>query len=458
MTDSSHLHRNESSEPANAFRAVPSVDTVVAALTESGIAPEFLRQIVRSELARARTSIQSGELLDRVVILDRCQRAVEELSSTRFDEVINGTGIVLHTNLGRAPVSDATAAAMSRSASSYLSLEIDPVTNRRGGRMNEVTRLMRALTGAEATLVVNNNASAVLLVLAALCEGREVIVSRGEAVEIGGGFRIPEVIAQSGCRLVEVGTTNRTYGSDFHSAAGAATAAILRVHASNFRVEGFTSGVSTAELGVLADELGIPLIEDLGSGALLDTSRFGLRHEPTVEEAIDSGASIVTLSGDKLLGGPQAGIIAGKRELVERIERHPLMRAVRVDKVTLAGVCATLRHYLAGNAVAEIPIWRMIGSSVGDLTDRAKRLSGLPNISIAESVASIGGGSLPGETLPSVALRIPTGVADEVARALRTGQPSVFPIIREASVLIDLRSVQPRQDADLASALRRVLA
>jgi L-seryl-tRNA(Ser) seleniumtransferase len=323
--------------------------------------------------------------------------------------------------------------------------------------MDEIARHLRLLTGAEATLVVNNNAAAVFLVLAALCPGRDVIVSRGEAIEIGGGFRIPDVVSQSGCRLVEVGTTNRTYASDHARAFTDDTGAILRVHPSNFRLEGFTANPTTAELAAVALEHESILIEDLGSGALLDTTQFGLRHEPTVGQAIADGAAIVTFSGDKLLGGPQAGIICGRQDLIGAIERHPMARAVRADKVTLAGLNATLRHYLSGDAARDIPIWSMIGSPLSDLSARAETIRGASSATIESSIASIGGGSLPGETLPSVALSLGGINADELAHHLRTGNPRVFPIIRGEKVLIDLRTVLPEQDEPLARRIVEVI-
>ncbi len=441
----------------NPFRALPSVDSLLGEFADTDIDLSVLTVLLRDELSRVRQDIESGEMVDRQMVVQRCVEAISALTSTRLGEVINGTGIVLHTNLGRAPVSAATAAAMAQAASSYLAIEIDPETNLRGGRMNEVSRLMNALTGAEATLVVNNNAAAVLLTLAAIATGREVIVSRGEAVEIGGGFRIPDVIAQSGCRLIEVGTTNRTYVSDYARAIGPDTAALLKVHASNFQIQGFTANAASSELGTLSRERTVPLIEDLGSGALLDTTQFGLRHEPTVREAIADGASVVTLSGDKLLGGPQAGIIAGQRGAIQRIERHPLARSVRADKVTLAGVTATLRHYLAGNARVEIPVWRMIGATVDELSIRARKIARQTGFAVVDSTASIGGGSLPGETMPSIALKFEVAHPDQVAQALRSGTPSVFPIIRDGAVLIDLRAVQPEQDGSLIQALRAAL-
>ena len=287
--------------------------------------------------------------------------------------------------------------------------------------------LMQILTGAESTLVVNNNAAAVLLTLAGLCAGKDVVVSRGESVEIGGGFRVPEVIAKSGCHLVEVGTTNRTYPADFEDAMNAQTGALLKVHASNFSMHGFTTSVSTGDMARVAYEHDTILIEDLAAARCSTRSKYGLRHEPTVGEALASGASIVTLSGDKLLGGPQAGLIAGNVELVARIERHPLARAVRADKVTLAGISTTLRHYLAGNAESDIPVWRAIATSAEELVlHRAHAIADSLGLSIEPTRASVGGGSLPGETMPSFAIAITVKNADDQARKLRTGTPVFF--------------------------------
>jgi L-seryl-tRNA(Ser) seleniumtransferase len=455
MTAAKH---NPAIQSGNPYRELPSVSALLEQLAGSRIGHELLTRLIRDETARARQAIQAGTCLTAEDVLEGCRAAIRDLEATRLDPAINGTGIVLHTNLGRAPVSDETAAAMAAAAGSYLSLEIDPDSNQRGGRMDEISRLMRGLTGAESTLVVNNNAGAILLTLAALSAGREVVVSRGEAVEIGGGVRIPEVVQQSGCKLVEVGTTNRTYLRDFQRAAGVNTSALLKVHASNFRLEGFTAGVSTAELGGLAHELDLLLIEDLGSGALLETILFGLRHESTVGEAIAAGASVVTLSGDKLLGGPQAGIICGRRDLIDRIERHPLARALRADKVTVAGVAATLRHYVRGNAESTIPIWSMIGAPVEELTRRAEHIGELTGGRVLTSVSSIGGGSLPGETLPSMAVGFAVSHPDRFAQLLRTGSPRVFPIIRDDLVLIDLRAVRPEQDGRLGDAILAALA
>jgi L-seryl-tRNA(Ser) seleniumtransferase len=337
--------------------------------------------------------------------------------------------------------------------------------------MSELSQLLSLLTGAEAGLVVNNNAAAVLLVLSTFCAGRAVLVSRSQAVEIGGGFRIPDVLRQSGARLVEVGTTNRTYVRDYAEAISDDTAAILSVHWSNFRIIGFTAQPELGELAELAHARGLLLIEDLGSGALLDTAAYGLAHEPTVQEAIAAGADLVCFSGDKLLGGPQAGIIVGRRELIEQVERHPLARALRADKTALAGTAVTLRHYLRGEAIDKIPVWRMIATPLAPLEARCQTwqsaLRDLVETEIVATDATVGGGSLPGETLPSRALAlgaeaiaevVPGLTVEELARRLRTGQPPVVGRVEADRLLLDARTVLPEQDEALVEALRRSLA
>jgi L-seryl-tRNA(Ser) seleniumtransferase len=309
--------------------------------------------------------------------------------------------------------------------------------------------------------VVNNNAAAVLLMLAATSAGKGVIVSRGEAVEIGGGFRIPDVMRQSGARLVEVGTTNRTYLSDYERAIDDDTAALLRVHASNFAIIGFTAAPSLAELAGLAQVRGVLMLEDVGSGCLLDTERYGLEHEPTLRESIAAGVDVVCASGDKLLGGPQAGIICGRGEVVDRIARHPLARAVRADKTCLAGIAMTLRHYLRGDAPERLPIWWSIARTPDWLEQRAHswRLGIGNGAMVVRSQAVVGGGSLPGKTLPSWSLALDPGErgAEELARALRLGEPHVFPRVADGKVLIDTRTVLPGQDDALVAAIRSAL-
>jgi L-seryl-tRNA(Ser) seleniumtransferase len=346
-----------------------------------------------------------------------------------------------------------------------VALEIEPENGQRGGRMDEISALLRALCGAEAALVVNNGAAAVLLVLAAVAAGKGVVVSRGEAVEIGGGFRIPDVLRQSGAHLIEVGTTNRTYARDYAAATDAETAAYLKVHPSNFRSYGFVHAASTRELATLARERGVLLLEDLGSGALLDTRRYGLTHEPTLAETIAAGADLVMASGDKLLGGPQAGVIVGTARSVARVARHPLVRAMRADKTTLAGVAATLQHYARGEADRHIPIWRMIGASETNLRERAAEvkaalLARAVRAEIEAVAATVGGGSLPGETLPSwaVALHAESSGIEDLARRLRLGDPGVYGRIVRDRLLLDLRTVLPEDDETLVGAVIRAVA
>ena len=452
----------------NPLREIPPVGELCTTVTTRGvsIAEPFLTELVRRELDTIRAEIRSGSHLNRDTITERIVLAAEALQRPRLAALINATGVVLHTNLGRAPVSPATAEAMSVAAQGAVPLEIDPATNRRGGRMGEITALMQVLTGAEATLVVNNCAAAVLLVLSSLASGDEVIVSRGEAIEIGGGFRIPDVLRQSGARLVEVGTTNRTYAQDYFAATTIDTAAYLKVHPSNFRVTGFTHAPRASELTAFAREHGILVLEDLGSGALLDTAEFGLAPEPTLREAVASGVDLVMASGDKLLGGPQAGIISGRADLLRTVENHPLARAVRTDKVTLAGLAETLRHYIRGDATQQIPVWRMISSGTEAIRNRANVVTmrlGENGIGadLAETVASVGGGSLPGGTLESWAVALQPAAGDRVdalAQRLRLGSttgtgPGVFGRIEDGRLLLDMRTVLPENDALLTRAV-----
>ena len=419
-----------------AFAAIPSVSRLIAlarAQHRTTLADEPLIAFFQEYLANVRERIARGESLAREAIIAETLRALRELERPRLEPVINATGVIIHTNLGRAPVSEETAKAMAAAAGSSVTLELDPASNERGGRLQEISTLMRLLTGAEETVVLNNNAAAVFLTLSALAAGREVIVSRGEAVEIGGGFRIPDVLRQSGAELVEVGTTNRTHASDYAAALSDRTALILKVHPSNFRISGFTASSTIGELAALVAPLGLPLVEDQGSGALLATEQFGLEHEPTIAESLAAGATIVTASGDKLLGGPQAGIIAGKREWIRRIAAHPLARALRADKTCLAGLAATLRHYARGEAVQKIPVWRMIAAPPAEVRARAETIartvvSQRVHASVRETVATVGGGALPGQTLPSfgIALVADGLTADQIGHRLRTGSPRVY--------------------------------
>lgn len=459
------------------YRSLPSVAELlrlpsVIELRQS-LRSDLITTLTQEAIAAERTHLREhGGQADQDRILDHLLTAAAALNEAPAQRVINGSGVILQTNLGRAPVSTATAAAMADAAAHYTPLEFDLSDGRRGDRMALVRRQLARLTGADDALVVNNNAAAVLLMLSALANGREVILSRGEAVEIGGGFRIPDVMAQSGARLIEVGTTNRTYRADYAAAVRAETAALLKVHTSNFRVIGFTHTTTIGELAELARERGLLALEDLGSGALLDTTAYGLAHEPTIGESIAAGADLVAASGDKLLGGPQAGILVGRRAIVEQLRRHPLARALRADKTCLAGLAATLHHYLAGEATEAIPVWQMLALRPATLAARALAWQtalvglGVTGASTRSDRSTVGGGSLPGETLPTTVLTLPlpslAGGAVALLRRLRQGQPALIARAADALLLIDPRTVAPEDDDRvpllLAAAIRSSLA
>ena len=465
------------------LRNLPSVDRLAEApvvlAAAQGAGRDWVASLARLELEEARRRIRQGEsngdgaaVTLEALAAGVCRR-IADASRPSPRRVINATGVVIHTNLGRAPLSRAAMQAAADAAVGYSDLEFDLDTGRRGSRQAAAQRLLTDLTGAEAALVVNNNASALLLGLSALAAGREVVVSRAEAVEIGGGFRVPEVMQQSGATLVDIGTTNRTYLRDYEQAAAAATAAFLKVHASNFRVEGFTAEVPAAELAALADRLGVAALHDVGSGSLLPTGRYGLAHEPMPQESVRAGMGLVFFSGDKLLGGPQAGIIVGRRALVERLARHPLARAVRIDKLSLAALTATLKHYRRGEAEREIPIWRMLSAPAADIQQRAQSWqaaleqagleteNGAAGCTVEPSRSAIGGGSLPGETLPTFVLALTPGEgrigADELLRRLRQQPLPVIARIEDGRVLLDPRTVAPDEEPELLAALRKAL-
>ncbi len=443
-------------------RALPSVDRLLQAQATRALLATYPRDLVvdalRTSLAEARASADAT--IDGDALVARAESALAARTQTSLRPVINATGVILHTNLGRAPLSPATLAAMVACAAGYSSLEYDLEAGGRGSRHEHVGALLRQLTGAEAALVVNNNASSVLLALAALAAGCEVVISRGQLVEIGGGFRIPDVLRQSGAGLVEVGTTNRTYVEDYAAALTPQSALLLRVHASNFQVVGFVHSASLDELVVLAHRSNLLVVDDLGSGTLLPTERYGLAHEPMVQESIAAGADLVCFSGDKLLGGPQAGILVGRDPIIAQLRRHPLTRALRPDKATLAGLHATLLHYLRGEAEQEIPVWRMVAATREDLETRAQRLvselaSGLVNV--AHTEATIGGGSLPGETLPSAALAIGSSSVSALAAKLRRWRTPIIGRIADDRLLLELRTVPPELDDEIATALRAAI-
>ena len=450
------------------FQNLPSVESVLSSRRMRTLAEEYTRDwvtnLVREQIEEARGGIRSGSKAPAVEeIVSSVAHRIEVLARASPRPVINATGVIIHTNLGRAPLSLEAMEAMVQASEGYDNLEIDLLEGKRGSRQAHVEPLLCDLTGAEAAMVVNNNASAVLLGLSALASGKEVIVSRGEEVEIGGGFRIPDVLRQSGATLVEVGTTNRTYASDYQAAITGDTGALLKVHASNFRIDGFTHAAEPGELVEIGIRSGIPVLHDIGSGCLLDTREFGLTHEPTPQESIATGVGLVFFSADKLLGGPQGGIVVGKRELVQQLERHPLARAVRIDKMSLAALGATLIHYLKGEAETKLPIWRMISTSAGEIEDRAYHWqTAIGNRALVlRSSSTIGGGSLAGETLDTWALaleceKLPGG-AQGVVNRLREYSTPVIARIEGDRVLLDPRTVFLEEEEILIHAMREAL-
>ena len=448
------------------LRDLPSVDAVLrderVRSLSGDLSPRAVTDLVRESLGRARAAASAGADVPTAEEVAREVLAAASAWRRWPAAVINATGVVLHTNLGRAPLSRAAVEAAAAAAGAYGDLEFDLATGARGSRQAVPAQVLRRATGAEAALIVNNNASAVLLGLAALAAGREVITSRGEAVEIGGGFRIPDVLAASGAELVEVGTTNRTYVRDYEQAIGESTGAILAVHASNFRTVGFTHAPRVAELADLGARHDVAVLHDLGSGCLLDTAAYGLAHEPTPQESLAAGVDLAFFSADKLLGGPQAGLIVGSREAVGRLARHPLARAVRADKMSLAALGATLLHYLRGEAEREVPVWRMISAPADEIEARARRWATAagPAARVEPARSAIGGGSLPGETLPSWSVSIDPGEAgaDALAARLRGLSPPVIGRIEGGRVLLDPRTVLTEQDAALEAGLGAALA
>ena len=451
------------------FRDLPGVDLLLSDQRVQTLVSRYSRRavldLVRAHLDEARGAVRSRE---RAPGVDEVVRAIEEHALSQWrarpTPVINATGVILHTNLGRAPLSREALEAVDQAARGYSDLELDLRAGKRGSRQAYIARLVRQITGAEAALVVNNNASAVLLGLAALAHGKQVIVSRGEAVEIGGGFRIPDVLGQSGADLVEVGTTNRTYVADFEAAITERTGAILTVHTSNFRVTGFTHSPTPEELANLGRKTKIPVLHDLGSGCLLDTTAFGLTGEPMPQDSIKAGVSVAFFSGDKLLGGPQAGIIAGDAEMVRKTSEHPLARAVRIDKMGMAALSATLLHYVKDEATQQVPIWRMIAETAESLESRAASWQeSIGDVAVVEGGQStVGGGSLPGEVLPTSLLCIDaaaiTGGAEALSAILRRGAPPVISRIEAERVLLDPRTVLPEQEEALLTVVGKVLA
>ncbi len=438
-------------------RNLPSIDALLreAEHLQAAYGRERTVEALRRAVDEARQAALGGAAVaSAAALIARAAGQLADATRPTLRPVINATGVIIHTNLGRAPLSDAALAAMRAAAQGYSTLEYDLEPGVRGHRDHHAERLLTDLTGAEAALVVNNNAAGVLLALTALVQGREVIISRGELIEIGGAFRIPDVMAQSGAVMVEVGTTNRTRLHDYEAAITDATGAIVRAHPSNFRIVGFSEAVPLADLAALAHAHGLVLIHDAGSGALLDPSAYGLAREPLIAESLAAGADVVLFSGDKLLGGPQAGIAVGRADLIARMKRHPLARAVRADKLCLAGLVATLEHYWRGEAVEQIPVWRMISLPLDAIRARAETWAAAAPGEVVAAESTVGGGSLPGETLPTWAFAPHVDQPNAAAARLRQHEPPVIARVAQDRLLLDPRTVFPEQDAQVIAALR----
>lgn len=466
-----------------ALRGLPSVDQLLQLTQAQALVTTYGRpktvESIRQALADLRARLRTGppdaaDASDAAStsaatlpenIMNAAAALLETWMRPSLQPLINATGVILHTNLGRAPLSFEAAQAVQQAALGYTNLEFDLERGRRGSRLLHAEALLCQLTGAEAALVVNNNAAALLLALSALARRKRVIISRTQLVEVGGGFRIPEVMAQSGAKLVEVGSTNRVHLHDYQAAldelaaSGEQAALVVRAHHSNFRIIGFTAEPSMAELAALAQQAGLPLVDDLGSGVLLDTARYGLSHEPTVQESLAAGADLVCFSGDKLLGGPQAGIVLGRRALIEKLKKHALARAVRADKLCLAALCATLLHYLKDEAEQKIPIWQMIAQPLAQIEARASRWQQAVGMgAVIAGHSTVGGGSLPEETLPTFLLALTLPRPNDFLARLRAGSPPVIARVENERVVLDPRTVLPHDEPALLAGLAAALA
>ncbi len=451
------------------LRQLPSIDRLLGEETALGLVATYGRRqtvdALRETLNTARAKVQAGaDVPDVAALVARADTHLRERLAPTLRPVINATGVIIHTNLGRATLSAAARAAVEAVSRSYSTLEYDLQAGQRGQRAIHAERLLCELTGAEAALVVNNNAGAVLLALTGLATGRGAIISRGQLVEIGGGFRVPDVMAQSGTRLIEVGTTNRTHLHDYAAALEKHedVALILRAHYSNFRIVGFTAEPSLPQLVALGAEHDLPVVDDLGSGALLDTAQFGLMHEPMVQESVAAGVALTCFSGDKLLGGPQAGIIVGQAKYVNPLKRHPLARALRADKLCLAGLQATLLHYAKDKATDQIPVWRMIAKPLVEIERRAHRWRrALRRAGVAADTmdgrSTVGGGSLPGGTLPTKLITLPVEHPDQLSAALRAADPPVIARIEDGQLVLDPRTVLSEEKRALLRIVTAVL-
>ena len=443
----------------NSLSQLPSVDQVLSSSKGKEMALKYGHNLtveaIRSSLDQARQEhlTEGSAIPDLNGILKHADGLLSDWFEPSLFPVINATGVIIHTNLGRAPLSEEALQAVSEVGGKYSTLEFDLDSGGRGSRLIHAESLFQQLLGVESALVVNNNASAVLLVLTVLTRGKKVIISRSQLVEIGGGFRIPEVLRHSGTDLVEVGTTNKVHLSDYKKAYSKETAAVMRAHSSNYAIVGFTSEPDIQDIATSAHQAGLWFFDDLGSGALLDTSQFGMKHEPMVQESLSAGADLVCFSGDKLLGGPQAGIILGHKDLIDQLKVHPLARAIRADKLALAALSATLGHFLKGEALEKVPVWQMISASQEEIKKRA--LSWRKSLKLGEVIETksmVGGGSLPGETQPTWVWALDVEHPQQLLAELREGDHAIIARIKDDRVVLDPRTVLPQFDLDFMTA------
>ena len=447
----------------NSLRDLPSVEQLLQNATYlietygRPLTVDALRLTLDETRARFKLNPETA-LPSMDIILSQAESHLSASTAPTLLPVINATGVILHTNLGRAPLSEATIQAMNDVASNYSNLEYDLSKGKRGSRLIHAEAILQKFLNVEAALVVNNNASAVLLVLSALANHKRVVIARSQLVEIGGGFRVPDVMKQSGAKLVEVGTTNKIRLSDYESALENPTALVMRAHRSNFKIVGFTEEPELKDIVDVAHKANVLVVDDLGSGALVDTAKYGLAHEPTVQESLAAGVDILCFSGDKLLGGPQAGIIIGKKDLLDKIKKHPLARAVRADKTCLAGVAATLTHYLKDEAEREIPIVKMISLTLEQVKGRAEAWrTGVGQGKVVKSESTVGGGSLPEESMSTFVLALNVRSPDKFLKKLREANPPVIARVENDQVFFDPRTVHEKQDEKLISILRSLL-
>ncbi len=447
------------------LRQIPSVDQLIKTKPITDCISEFGRpltlQAIRTVLEEVRLRYSEGDSIPAEE--DLLIGVIDKLASwtaPTLQPVINATGVILHTNLGRAPISSSALQAIQAAASGYSSLEYQLDKGRRGSRTIHAESTLKQLTGAEGVLVVNNNASAVLLILSVMATRRKVVIARSQLVEIGGGFRIPDVMKQSGAKLFEIGTTNRVHLYDYERAIQEESIRmVMRAHRSNFQIIGFTSEPTLEEIVTISHQAGVPVVDDLGSGSLIDTAEFGLGHEPMVQESLQAGVDLVCFSGDKLLGGPQAGIILGKLELINKLKKHPLARAIRADKLCLAALSATMLHYLKSEALTEIPVWSMISEPLEQIKSKAGRwIEFLGQGDLVEGKSTVGGGSLPGETLPTWLIAFSVRHPNKVLSSLREAQPPIIARLEEDRLVLDPRTVLANQEEQLLSNLQMILS